>query len=174
MLFRSQPFANRPWGILLKWALLLTVIGSGLGGTMTGPNNSQTAEMAEIGGLTAEIGSHTVGAPDGGEGLPGVGWSTEGGDLRIGHFLGLHALQILPIIGLAVLWLFGSRSERQQTNLIHLAAVGYLGTIALITWQAYRAEPLIFPSALTLMVTGVFFAIILGLAGLVLARPASS
>ena len=167
-----QSFTNRPWGVVLKWALLLTVIGSALGGTMTSPRDSQL-EVAMAGGGMPESGAHTVGAPDGGEGLPGVGWSTEGGDLRIGHFLGLHALQILPIIGLAVLWLFGNRSERQQINLVHLTAVGYLGTIALITWQAFRAEPLIYPSALTLTVTAIFFAIIFGLAGLVLAQPAS-
>ena len=168
-----QSFENRAWGIVLKWALLLTVIGSGLGGTMTSPRESQL-EVAMAGGGMPESGAHTVGALDGGEGLPGVGWSTEGGDLRIGHFLGLHALQILPVIGLAVLWLFGNRSERQKVNLVHLTAVGYLGTVALITWQAFRAEPLIYPSALTLTTAGIFFLILFGLAGLVLARPSSN
>lgn len=164
-----QSFENRPWGTLLKWALLLTVIGSGLGGTMTSPRESQL-EVAYAGGGMPESGAHTVGAPDGGEGLPGVGWSTEGGDLRIGHFLGLHALQILPIFGLAVLWVFGNRSERQRLSLIHLSAVGYLGTIALLTWQAFRGEPLIYPSTLTLAVAGIFFAIIFASAGWVLTR----
>ena len=167
-----QPFANRPWGIALKWALLITVIGSGLGGTMTSPRESQI-DTAMATGQMQESGAHTIGAPDGGAGLPGVGWSTEGGDLRIGHFLGLHALQILPIIGAAVLWLFGSRSDRQKINLIHIAAVGYLGTIALITWQAFRAEPLIYPSTLTLAVAGIFYLLIFGSAGLIAARPAS-
>ncbi|MEM9777762.1 MAG: hypothetical protein AAF902_24510 [Chloroflexota bacterium] len=167
------PFKNRAWGIILRWSLILTIIGSGLGGTMTSPNETQL-EAARAGEGLPESGAHTVGAPDGGEGLPGVGWSTEGGDLRIGHFLGLHALQILPIVGLAVLWLFGNRSEWQQVSLIHLAAVGYLGIIALLTWQAFRAEPLIYPSTLTLTVTGIFFAALFGLVGLVLARPMSS
>lgn len=43
--------------------------------------------------------SHTVGAPDGSTGLPFVNWSREYGDLRIAHFFGMHALQIMPLTG---------------------------------------------------------------------------
>lgn len=42
---------------------------------------------------------HTVGAPDGSPGLPFVNWSKGYGDLRIAHFLGMHALQIVPLTG---------------------------------------------------------------------------
>jgi hypothetical protein len=47
--------------------------------------------------------SHTVGAPDGTKGLPVVGWSRKFGDLRIAHFLGMHALQIIPLVSFYLL-----------------------------------------------------------------------
>jgi hypothetical protein len=47
-------------------------------------------------------GGHTVGAEDGGPGLAFVNWSTQHGDLRIAHFFALHALQIFPLMGMAL------------------------------------------------------------------------
>lgn len=45
---------------------------------------------------------HTVGAADGQEGIFLFGWAKAYGDLRVFHFLGLHALQVLPILA----WFF--------------------------------------------------------------------
>ncbi|MBO0793244.1 MAG: hypothetical protein J2P36_20160, partial [Ktedonobacteraceae bacterium] len=88
--------------------------------------------------------------PDGGPGLPFVGWSTEGGDLRIPHFVGLHALQVLPLFW----WLFLRRSrllrDGHRVALVWTISVGYLGVVGLLTWQALRAQPLIAPDAYTL------------------------
>jgi hypothetical protein len=50
-----------------------------------------------IGGYMLARGSHTVGVADGGAGLPFVNWSAIGGDLRIAHFIAIHAIQIVPL-----------------------------------------------------------------------------
>jgi hypothetical protein len=50
-----------------------------------------------IGGYMLARGSHTVGVNDGGPGLPFVNWSVIGGDLRIAHFIAIHAIQIVPL-----------------------------------------------------------------------------
>jgi len=50
-----------------------------------------------IGGYMLARGSHTVGVGDGGPGLPFVNWSVIGGDLRIAHFVAIHAIQIVPL-----------------------------------------------------------------------------
>lgn len=52
-----------------------------------------------LGGYISSLAGHTVGAVDGGPGLPFVNWSRAAGDLRIAHFLGIHGLQVLPLLG---------------------------------------------------------------------------
>lgn len=42
---------------------------------------------------------HLVGAPDSGDGLPLLNWSRTHGDLRIAHFFGIHAIQVLLVLG---------------------------------------------------------------------------
>ena len=87
--------------------------------------------------------AHTVGQPDGGPGLPVVNWSTRAGDLRVAHFLGFHALQILPLFGY---WLSRPRKQLpQQRQMAYLLIVAALYTSAgvLLFLQAMSGRPLI-------------------------------
>ena len=95
--------------------------------------------------------AHTVGLPDGGPGLPLVGWSTVGGDLRIGHFVGLHGLQALPLLALLLDRFFATRlTVATRARLLLVAGPAYAILVVMLTWQALRAQPLLQPDALTL------------------------
>lgn len=49
-----------------------------------------------FGALIAANGGHAVGAHSGA--MPLFGWNRSGGDLRVAHFAGIHAMQALPIL----------------------------------------------------------------------------
>ncbi|MCU7726089.1 hypothetical protein ODJ79_20380 [Actinoplanes sp. KI2] len=103
-------------------------------------------------GIEGITGAHSVGVPDGGPGLPVTGWSTTGGDLRIGHFVGLHALQALPLLAL-----FLARrgvGERTRVRLLLVAGGAYGVLVLLLTWQALRGQPLLQPDGATLIAWG--------------------
>lgn len=159
----------------LRWAvrlgLALAVVGMALGMLMNPPTPEQ--QQALDAGLPTLVGAHNVGVADGGPGMPLTNWSTEGGDLRIPHFLGIHALQVLPAAAL----LLGAAGRRRRgvrgepgsaargsvprladeavaTRLVIGLGSVWAGLLAVVTWQALRGQALVHPDAATLAATG--------------------
>ena len=77
--------------------------------------------------------THTIGGPDGGPGLPILNWSYQYGDPRIAHFIGMHALQVLPILAFHVL---------KDVKLTFWGAVLYAVLAVFTLVQALQGKPL--------------------------------
>jgi hypothetical protein len=151
---------DRPMTWALRLGLLIALAGMAVAFLMPQPTPEQL-ELMKQGVDVNYVGGHAVGVPDGGPGMPITHWSTTGGDLRVPHFVGLHALQALPLL---VLFLrrFSQRDVVTRTRLVLIAAFAYAGLLALVLWQALRGQPLVAPDALTL---GAFAALVLATAG---------
>jgi len=124
-------------------ALWLSMSSGGTPRTVTDANG-QPVSMA---------GGHGIGDPDG-TGMPLTNWSTTGGDLRVPHFIGMHAIQVLLLVT-AVLGVLGNRrgwlrDDRVRARLVRVAGLGYAGVFTVLSWQARRGQPLIHPDRLTL------------------------
>ncbi|HYG11405.1 MAG TPA: hypothetical protein VD835_15770 [Pyrinomonadaceae bacterium] len=87
--------------------------------------------------------AHTVGLPDGGAGLPIVNWSTRAGDLRVAHFLGFHALQILPLAGYSFSRWRTETVRRHAVACVLALSLVYLAVFSLLFWQASQGRPLL-------------------------------
>ena len=142
-----QPFADRAFGWALRLGMVIALLGASTGGLMTQPTAAQLAD-ARAGHRVTVLGAHTVGAQDGGPGLPGTGWSLQHGDLRVPHFVGLHAMQMLPLI--AFLLVGRSAAETRRVRLIWVAGASYFALFALLLAQALRGEALAAPSPVTM------------------------
>lgn len=171
-LLLRQQFADASFAWSLRLGLLVTAVGAALGFFMTSPTPAQMAQI-QAGNMPQFIGAHSVGVADGGPGLPFTGWSTEGGDVRVSHFVGLHALQAIPAVGILVNRYLAHRlAPGRRTALVWVAGLGYLGLTLLTLWQALRSQPLTAPDVLTLagfvgLVSAVFISI-----GFIIWRPA--
>jgi hypothetical protein len=151
----------------VTWAVragtVISLAGIAVAFLMTGPTPEQLASVSN-GTFAGIIGGHSVGVADGGPIMPVTGWSTTGGDLRIPHFIGIHALQALPLLALALATLATRtpvlRSETVRTRLVLVTSAGYAGLTGLTLWQALRGQPVIQPDGLTLLAGGVLVALV--------------
>ena len=143
-----QRFADPALGWALRLGMSLTIAGALTGGLMTRPTADQL-DAVRAGARMTIAGAHTVGGPDGGPGVIGTGWRTEHGDLRVPHYVGLHALQALPIVAL-LLGLARFRGKVRE-RLVVVAAASYAGIFGILLVQALRGVPLIAPDAATIV-----------------------
>jgi hypothetical protein len=135
---------DRGRSVAIRAGFGIALVGMALGFLMTWPTAAQLDDFQGI------AGAHTVGVADGGPGLPLVGWSTVAGDLRIPHFVGMHALQVLPLLALA-LELGGRRlralqSKRTRYRLLLVAVASYAGVLAVLTIQALLGQSIVQPT----------------------------
>lgn len=157
-----QRFEDRALGWALRIGMVITIVGASLGGMMTRPTDAQLDQMRATRQASPVIGAHTVGAPDGGRGIPGTGWSVEHGDLRVPHFMGLHALQLLPVIALLLWW--RRIEDERRARLIVIAGGSYAALFLILIWQALRGQSLVNPDPLTLTVLLIWAALTAGMA----------
>lgn len=161
LLLRAR-ILDRAMAWTVRLSSLIALAGAAVGFLMVRPTPEQLAtDDPPI------VGAHGVGVPDGGPSMPVTGWATTGGDLRVAHFFGMHALQLLPLV-LLVLAALATRSvhhprfprlarlsdERVRLRLALTASGVYAAFFVLLTWQALRGQALSAPDGATLAGAG--------------------
>jgi hypothetical protein len=157
LVLARQRQADGVLAVGLRWGLAVSLLGMILAVLMINPIHQAWVQQLSHGPPPLLDGGHTVGAIDGGPGVPVTNWSTRAGDLRAPHFVGIHALQLLPLVA----WLLSRYGQRlglgsgRQVGLVRVVGLGYLGMVMLLVWQALRGEPVTRPGAATLTAAGV-------------------
>ena len=130
--------------VAVRLGAVIALGGIGVAFLMTGPTPTQLTSPDGI------VGAHAVGVVDGGPGVPVLGWSTTGGDYRVAHFVGMHALQLIPLVALALTVLARRvprlRSDTTQVRIVVIVALAYACGTVLLTLQAAAGQSVVHPS----------------------------
>ncbi len=131
--------ASLPPAVLsaVRGAFIVTALGMVIAFFMTVPGFNGPPRLSPSGQPYAT--GHIVGAPQDAPGIPFFGWSDQGGDLRISHFAGLHAMQILPLFAM-LLASFGMSQSRARIIMQGLSTAYFLAVVVLLV-QALRGIP---------------------------------
>jgi hypothetical protein len=86
------------------------------------------------GALMSSQMSHSVGAINDNSNWWIIGWSNTVGDLRVSHFIGMHALQILPLLSFYIF-------KNTKATIVISILYGLLATTTLV--QALNGKPII-------------------------------
>jgi hypothetical protein len=143
-----QRFSDRALGWALRLGMAFTIAGAMTGPLMTRPTAAQL-ERARAGETMTIVGAHSVGGVDGGAGVPVTGWSREHGDLRVPHFVGLHAIQALALVALGLRRWRTADSVRVKAMLA--AAASYASLFVLLLWQALRGQSIVAPDTVAVV-----------------------
>ena len=114
--FRIKNHADRAMIIACRYGLVLMLIAAVGGGFMS---------------LQLH---HSIGAADNSSGMPLTNWNRTGGDLRVMHFFGIHAMQILPLIVLC-------SGKNVKLRTVHFSGIAFGALVVFAFVQALRGEP---------------------------------
>lgn len=140
-------------GSAICWGALLAAVGFIPGFLMLLPEHLQHVFTNRV------VVGHTVGISAHVSVIPYLGWSTIVGDLRVAHFVGLHALQIMPLLGAFINSCFSKLSLTRRYILVSISGFTYFAVIMLLTWQALRGESIFSPGHQTIYSFSTLFAI---------------
>jgi hypothetical protein len=142
-----QRFTDRALGWALRLGMVLTICGAMTGPLMTRPTAQQLAD-ARAGQRMTIAGAHSVGGLDGGPGVPVTGWSREHGDIRVAHFVGLHAIQSLALVAIGLRrW---RRPDAVRVKTVLAATASYAALFLLLLWHALRGQSIVAPDAVAI------------------------